>query len=107
MQQPTNAAYGANDVPEDPAKKRKFLGMTFPETDSWKIGTVIGGVLLLYILVVLSIMPTGFSFLAAKNASGFFGYMGLFLLYMFGFLIILVLFFAIVVGILYAIQKSA
>jgi hypothetical protein len=48
-------------------------------------------------------MPSGFSFLAAKNATGLVSYMGLFASYMIGFLLIAGAFFGTIVGILYAI----
>ena len=48
-------------------------------------------------------MPSGFSFLAAKNATGLVSYMWLFGSYMVGFLLIATAFFGAIVGILYAI----
>jgi hypothetical protein len=48
-------------------------------------------------------MPSGFSFLAAKNASGLLSYMWLFAGYMIGFIAISLVFFGAIVGVLYAI----
>lgn len=107
MENPTNAAYGKGEVPENPAEKTKFLGIVFRKDERWKVGVVIGVVLFFMILFILLIMPTGLSFLAAKNAGGFFGFLGLFTGYMLGFFLLNLAFFGIVVGILYAIQKTA
>ena len=107
MENPSNAAYGQGEVPKNPAEKVKVLGMTFRKDELWKVGAVIGAVLLVNIMFVFFLMPTGISFLAAKNATGLMSFMGLFAGYMFGFLLTIGLFFGVVVGILYAIQQSA
>ena len=107
MENPSNAAYGRGKVPENPGEKTKVLGMTFPSSEMWKVGAVIGAVLIVNILFIFFLMPTGISFLAAKNASGLFSFMGLFATYMIGFAFTIGVFFAIVVGILYAIQMNA
>ena len=80
--------------------------MIFRKDDMWKVGAVIGGVLLINLFFIFFLMPTGISFLAAKNSTGLLGFMGLFAGYMAGFLVIVTIFFAIVVGILYALQQS-
>lgn len=107
MENPSNAAYGKGQVPENPAEKTKVLGMTFRKDELWKVGAVIGGLLFVVILFTFFLMPTGISFLAAKNATGLVSFMGIFTGYMFGFLLTMVLFFAAVIGILYAIQQNA
>ena len=107
MDNPSNAVYGPGKAPENPAEKTKVLGITLRKDQLWMAGAVIGGVLFLTVLFIFFLMPTGISFLAAKNASGLFGFMGLFGAYMFGFLFTVLLFFAAVVGILFTIQKYA
>lgn len=107
MEHPANAVYGRRDKPENPAEKTKILGVTLRKDQLWMAGAVIGGVLFVTVLFIFFLMPTGISFLAAKNASGLFGFMGLFAAYMFGFLFTIFLFFAAVIGILYAIQLYA
>lgn len=107
MNNPSNAAYGRGEVPQNPAEKTKVLGMTFRKDELWKVGAVIGGLLFVVILFTFFLMPTGISLLAAKNATGLMSFMAIFSGYMFGFLLTIVLFFAAVVGILYAIQQNA
>lgn len=107
MESPANAAYGKTDVPENPGEKTKVLGMVFRKEEMWKVIAVIGGVLAVILFFIVILMPSGISFLAAKNASGLLGYMGLFTGYMFGFVFIVAGFFAAVVGILYLIQTYA
>lgn len=107
MEHPSNAAYRRGEARENPAEKMKILGITLRKDQLWMAGAVIGGVLFMTVLFIFFLMPTGISFLAAKNASGLFGFMGLFAAYMFGFLFTILLFFASVVGILYAIQQYA
>ena len=107
MENPSNAAYGTGEVPEKPGEKTKVLGMVFRKDELWKVGAVIGVVLLANIMFVFFLMPTGISFLAAKNATGLLSFMGIFAGYMIGFFLTVALFFAAVVGILYAIQKNA
>jgi ABC-type branched-subunit amino acid transport system permease subunit len=107
MESPVNAAYGKKDVPENPGEKTKIFGMVFRKEEMWKVGLVIGAVLVVTLFFIIFLMPTGISFLAAKNASGLLGYMGLFTGYMFGFVFVIAGFFAAVVGILYLIQKYA
>ena len=106
MQNPSNAVYGRGEVPEDPSRKMKVFGMVFRKDDLWKVGAVIGGVLLVNIFFIFFLMPTGISFLAAKNSDGLLGFMGLFAAYMAGFLVIVSVFFAVVIGVLFALQKS-
>ncbi len=107
MDNPSNAVYGRGEAPENPAEKTKVLGITLRNDQLWMAGAVIGGVLFFTVLFIFFLMPTGISFLAAKNASGLFGFMGLFAAYMFGFLFTVLVFFAAVVGILYTIQTYA
>jgi hypothetical protein len=107
METPVNAAYGKGDVPENPGEKTKVLGMVFRKDELWKVVITIGAVLVVILFFIVFLMPTGISFLAAKNASGLVGYMGLFTGYMFGFILIVASFFAAVLGILYLIQTYA
>ncbi len=107
MEIPTNAAYGKGEVPQNPAEKTKILGLTFRKDELWKVGAVIAGVLFVVFLFTFFLMPTGISFLAAKNSTTLAGFMALFTGYMFGFVLMVVLFFTAVVGILYTIQNSA
>lgn len=107
MESPVNASYGKTDVPENPGEKTKVLGMVFRKEEMWKVGLAIGGVFLVLVVIILILMPSGISFLAAKNASGLLGYMGLFTGYMFGFLAIVTAFFAAIVGVLYLVQVYA
>ena len=107
MDTPTNAAYGKGEVPENPGEKVKIFGMVFQKSEAWKILLVIGGVFVVILFFILFLMPSGISFLAAKNASGLLGYMALFTGYMFGFIFIVTIFFAIVLSILYLIQQYA
>lgn len=107
MENPENAAYGKGDVPENPGEKTKVFGMVFRKDELWKVGVVIGAVLLMNIMFVFFLMPTGISFLAAKNATGLLSFMGIFAGYMLGFFLTAALFFGAVVGILYAIQQNA
>ena len=107
MDRPVNASYKKNEVPENPGEKVKILGMVFKKSESWKIVLVIGGVFVFLFFLIVFLMPSGIPFLAAKNASGLLGYMALFTGYMIGFIFIILLFFAIVLSILYLIQRYA
>lgn len=51
-------------------------------------------ILVLLCIIVVVQLPSGLPFLAAKNADGFAGYIGYFFSYMFGFFLVLVVFFA-------------
>ena len=107
METPTNGGYAKDEVPENPGEKVKILGMVFQKGDAWKILVVIGGVFVLVLFFILFLMPSGISFLAAKNASGLLGYMALFTGYMLGFIFIVSIFFAVILWILYLIQRYA
>lgn len=97
----TNAAL---DKPTDrEPEMTTILGLRVPMTQVWKVAMGIGVVALVVLVFIFVLMPSGISFLAAKNASGLTSYMALFTGYMVGFLILSLLFFGVVVGILYAV----
>jgi hypothetical protein len=79
------------------------LGFRIPTEQIWKVAVGIGAAALAVLVIIFVLMPSGFSFLAAKNATGLVSYMGLFAGYMLGFLLIAGAFFGAIVGILYAI----
>jgi hypothetical protein len=79
------------------------LGVRIPTAQLWKVAVGIATAALFVLIVIFVLMPSGFSFLAAKNATGLVSYMWLFGSYMLGFLLIAGAFFGAIVGILYAI----
>jgi hypothetical protein len=79
------------------------LGLRIPTAQIWKVAVGIAAVALAVLILIFVLMPSGFSFLAAKNATGLLSYMWLFGSYMIGFLLISLAFFGAIVGILYAI----
>jgi hypothetical protein len=101
MDLPTNAATGKDT--EQESEMTTVLGLRIPTEQIWKVAVGIGAVALVVLVIIFVLMPSGFSFLAAKNATGLVSYMWLFGSYMIGFLLIAGAFFGAIVGILYAI----
>lgn len=98
---PTNAATGKDTTQE--SELTTVLGVRIPTDQVWKVAVGIAAGALLVLVIIFVLMPSGFSFLAAKNASGLLSYMWLFAGYMLGFLAISLVFFGSIVGVLYAI----
>jgi hypothetical protein len=101
MDRPTNAATGKSS--EQESEMTTVLGLRIPTAQIWKVAVGIAAVALSVLILIFVLMPSGFSFLAAKNATGLLSYMWLFASYMLGFILIAGAFFGVVVGILYAI----
>ena len=101
MDLPTNAATGKDTDQE--SEMTTILGVRIPMDQIWKVAVGIAAAALVVLIILFVLMPSGFSFLAAKNATGLLSYMWLFGSYMVGFLLIAGLFFGAIVGILYAI----
>jgi hypothetical protein len=101
MDLPTNAATGKDTDQE--SEMTTILGVRIPMDQIWKVAVGIAAAALVVLIIIFVLMPSGFSFLAAKNATGLLSYMWLFGSYMVGFLLIAGLFFGAIVGILYAI----
>ncbi len=98
---PTNAATEKDTTQE--SEMTTILGLRIPTGQIWKVVVGIAGAALVVLIIIFVLMPSGFSFLAAKNATGLVSYMGLFAGYMIGFLFISIAFFGAIVGVLYAI----
>ena len=98
---PTNAATDKSTDKE--SEMTTILGLRIPTAQIWKVVVGIAAAALVVLILIFVLMPSGFSFLAAKNATGLLSYMGLFAGYMIGFLLIAGAFFGAIVGILYAI----
>jgi hypothetical protein len=98
---PTNAATEKDTTQE--SEMTTILGLRIPTGQIWKVAVGIAGAALVVLIIIFVLMPSGFSFLAAKNATGLVSYMGLFAGYMIGFLFISIAFFGAIVGVLYAI----
>jgi hypothetical protein len=98
---PTNAATDKSS--DRDSEMTTILGLRIPTAQIWKVAVGIAAVALAVLILIFVLMPSGFSFLAAKNATGLLSYMWLFGSYMLGFLLIAGAFFGILVGILYAI----
>lgn len=79
------------------------FGVRIPTEQIWKVAVGIAAAALAVLILIFVLMPSGFSFLAAKNATGLLSYMGLFAGYMVGFILISLAFFGTIAGILYAI----
>jgi hypothetical protein len=97
---PTNAATDKSTDRE--SEFTTVLGIRIPTE---QIGTVAVGIAvaaLMVLVLIFVLMPSGFSFLAAKNATDLVSYMWLFAGYMIGFILIAGAFFGTIVGILYA-----
>jgi hypothetical protein len=101
MDIPTNATTDKSTDRE--SEFTTVLGFRIPTEQIWKVAVGIGAATLFVLVLIFVLMPSGFSFLAAKNATGLVSYMGLFASYMIGFLLIAGAFFGTIVGILYAI----
>lgn len=97
----TNAATGKDT--EQESEMTTIFGVRVPTDQIWKVAVGIAMVALAVLVLIFVLMPSGFSFLAAKNATGLVSYMGLFAGYMIGFLAISLVFFGAIVGVLYAI----
>jgi ABC-type branched-subunit amino acid transport system permease subunit len=98
------ATNAASDKPTEQASEMTTVfGVRIPTEQIWKVAVGIAVAALFVLVIILVLMPSGFSFLAAKNATGLLSYMGLFASYMLSFLFIVTAFFALVVGVLYAV----
>lgn len=97
----TNAATGKPT--EQESEMTTIFGVRVPTDQIWKVAVGIAMIALAVLVLIFVLMPSGFSFLAAKNATGLVSYMGLFAGYMLGFLAISLVFFGAIVGVLYAI----
>jgi hypothetical protein len=97
----TNAATGKETDRE--SEMTTVFGLRIPTAQIWKVAVGIAGAALVVLILIFVLMPSGFSFLAAKNATGLLSYMWLFGSYMIGFLLIAGAFFGAIVGVLYAI----
>lgn len=98
------ATNAASDKPTEQASEMTtFLGVRIPTEQIWKVAVGIAAATLVVLVIIFVLMPSGFSFLAAKNATGLVSYMWLFGGYMIGFLLISLVFFGAIAGALYAI----
>ena len=93
MDFPMNAAYGKSDKPAEKPQAVTIFGYLIPGDSIWKVVLALFSIFAGLCFIIVVLLPSGFPFLAAKNSSGFFGYIGLFSAYMIGFFVILVLFF--------------
>jgi uncharacterized membrane protein len=91
MDHPTNSAYGRYDKPPEHEKALTILGYTIPNQFRWVLVAGAAVVILFVLWSVFLTLPSGFPFLAAKFAGGFFSYIGLFFAYMIGFFTLLTL----------------
>ena len=71
-----------------------LFGVRIPGQRVWMVVAGLFAILVLLCVIVVVQLPSGLPFLAAKNADGFAGYIGYFFAYMFGFFLVLVVFFA-------------
>ena len=94
METPVNAAYGRDEVPKTERKAITVLGVRIPGQHVWMVVAGLFAILVLLCILVVVQLPSGIPFLAAKNADSFAGYVGYFFAYMFGFFLVLVVFFA-------------
>ena len=94
MENPVNAAYGRGEVPKKEPRAMTLLGVRIPGQRVWMVVAGLFAILVLLCILVVVQLPSGLPFLAAKNATGFLDYVGLFFAYMFGFFFVLVVFFA-------------
>ena len=94
MDRPVNAAYGRNEVPKKEPRAITVLGVRIPGQRVWMVVAGLFAILVSLCIIVVVQLPSGLPFLAAKNADGFAGYIGYFFAYMFGFFLVLVVFFA-------------
>jgi hypothetical protein len=98
---PTNAATGKDT--EQESEMTTIFGVRIPTQQIWMVAVGIAAAAFVVLVLIFVLMPSGFSFLAAKNASGLLSYMWLFAGYMLGFIAISLVFFGTIVGVLYAI----
>lgn len=94
METPSNAVYGKDDAPPPKYGPVTFLGVRIPQESRPIIAWGLLAALIVMVTIIVFLLPSGIPFLAAKNSGGFFGYVGLFFLYMFGFFLILSMFFS-------------
>ena len=97
---PTNAATDKSTDRE--SEFTTVLGVRIPTEQIGMVAAGIATAALFVLILIFVLMPSGLSFLAAKNATGLVSYMGLFAGYMVGFLLIAGAFFGTIAGILYA-----
>jgi hypothetical protein len=100
----TNAA--SDKSTEQASEMTTVFSVRIPTEQLWKVAVGIAAAALVLLVIILVLMPSGFSFLAAKNATGLLSYMSLFTSYMLSFLLLVAAFFAVVVGVLYAVYGS-
>ena len=93
MEDPSNAVYGKDDAPPPKYGPVTFLGIRIPQESRPIVAWTLLALLIVMVTIIVFLLPSGIPFLAAKNSGGFFGYVGLFFLYMIGFFVILSLFF--------------
>jgi hypothetical protein len=89
MDFPTNAAYGPMDAPKEEPRAVEIAGVRVPGQHVWMLGVGILGLVAVATIIILFALPSGIPFLAAKFAGGFLEYVGLFFVYMVGFLFLL------------------
>lgn len=89
-----NAAYEEGEAPAKKTGPVTVFGVRIPAESRNQVILLLFGVLLILVVIVVFLLPSGIPFLAAKNSSGFLGYIALFFAYMFGFFAILVVFFS-------------
>jgi CDP-diglyceride synthetase len=99
MENPVNAAYGRGEVPKTDPRAITLLGVRIPGQQVWMVMAGLFAILVLLCVIVVVQLPSGIPFLAAKNANSFLGYVGYFFAYMFGFFLVLVVFFALLAAI--------
>jgi len=89
MNAPVNAAYGRNDVPKEDPRAITVLGVRVPGSRAWMVTAGLIALLVMITTIILIQLPSGLPFLAAKNADGFVGYVGFYIAYMLGFVVVL------------------
>ena len=89
-----NAVYEEGEAPAKKTGPVSVFGFRIPAESRNQVVLALFGVLLILVVIVVFLLPSGLPFLAAKNSTGFLGYVGLFFAYMFGFFAILVIFFS-------------
>lgn len=106
MQEPVNAAYGANEVPPEPERPAYIAGYRIP-TDKIQV-FVAANVFFIVVLFIVTtlVLPMGIPFLAAKKSEGFLTYVGFFFTYMFGYFAFFLLMLVTVGATGYAVQKT-
>lgn len=107
MENPVNAAYGKTDKPAEKPHSMVVFGRFVPGEDVWKVTLIVGAALVLVFFLVMIFLPSGLPFLAAKNATGFVDYIGLFFLYMISFFVLVAVVVASIVLIIRARNQKA